>query len=144
MINEVKIFFCSLFGVIGSFIASIFGGWSEDMITLIIFMAVDFLTGLAVAYFGKSTKSETGSLNSKAGWKGLVKKGIILLTVLVAHRLDIALDSDYIRTAVIIGFIFNEVISIVENIGIIGIPLPGCLIRSIEILKKKGDESDES
>lgn len=144
MINEMKMFFCSLVGVVGSFIASLFGGWSEDMVTLIIFMAVDFITGLAVAYFGKSTKSETGSLNSKAGWKGLIKKGIILLTVLVAHRLDIALGSEYIRTAVIIGFISNEVISIVENAGLIGVPLPRALTEAIEILKHKdGDDNGE-
>ena len=139
-ISTVKIYFCTAMGVIGAFVSKLFGGWTEDMMTLVIFMAVDYIMGLIVAgVFHKSNKSETGSLNSHAGWIGLCKKGVALLFVLIAYRLDILLGADYIRTATIIGFIANEMISIVENAGLMGIPLPKVIIKAIEILKHKGD-----
>ncbi len=118
--------------------AKLFGGWTEDMITLVIFMAVDFLMGLIVAgVFHKSNKSKNGNLNSRAGWIGLCKKCVTLLFVLIAHRLDVSLGTDYIRTAAIIGFIANEMLSIVENAGLMGIPLPEVITKAIEILKER-------
>lgn len=144
-ISALKISFCTVIGTLGSFIAALFGGWSDDMITLIIFMAVDFLMGLALAgIFKKSSKSETGALESKAGWKGICRKGVTLFIVLIAHRLDLALGVDYIRTATIIGFVANEAISIIENAGLMGVPLPKALIKAIELLKRKSDtDKDE-
>ena len=136
--NEIKIFVCTFFGVAGGLITKIFGGWSEDMITLLIFMGVDFLTGLIVAgVFKASGKTESGALNSKASFKGLCKKCVMLLFVLVACRLDILLGVDYIRAATVIGFILNEAISIIENAGLMGIPLPEVIKKAIEILKNK-------
>lgn len=133
--STIKIYCCSLAGVIGSFVASLFGGWSEDILTLIIFMAVDFVMGLVVAgVFHKSDKSATGTLNSRAGWKGLCKKGVMLMFVLVAHRLDVLLLTDYIRTAAIIGFIANEALSIIENAGLMGVPIPQPIAKAIESL----------
>lgn len=138
--TNIKAVVCTAFGVVGGMIVQLFGGWTEDMITLIIFMAVDFIMGLIVAgVFHKSNKSESGALNSHAGWVGLCKKGVVLLFVLIAHRLDILLETDYIRTTTIIGFIANEVISIVENAGLMGIPLPEPVVKAIEILKHKGN-----
>ena len=129
----------------GSLIAQCFGGWTEDMVTLIIFMAVDFILGLIVAgVFHKSNKSETGALNSHAGWIGLCKKGTVLLFVLIAYRLDLLLDTDYIKTSVIIGFIANEGISVIENAGLMGVPLPKALCRGIEILKDWKSKKDEN
>lgn len=61
--------------MIGAAIAKLFGGWSSGMTTLVIFMAVDYITGIILAaVFGKSKKSDTGALTSAACWKGLVKK----------------------------------------------------------------------
>ncbi|MBE7024013.1 MAG: phage holin family protein, partial [Ruminococcaceae bacterium] len=80
---------------------------------------------------------ENGNLNSRAGWKGLCKKCVTLLFVLIAHRLDVSLGTEYIRTATIIGFIANEVISIVENAGLMGLPLPKVITKAIDILKKE-------
>jgi len=137
-VTNVKMMICTIFGVVGGFVAKLFGGWTEDMITLVIFMAVDFVMGLIVAgVFHKSNKSKNGNLNSRAGWVGLCKKCVTLLFVLIAHRLDVSLGTDYIRTAAIIGFIANEMISIVENAGLMGIPLPEVIVRAIEILKEK-------
>ena len=135
---------CALIGVIGGWIASMLGGWDSALATLLIFMAVDYVTGLIVAgVFHRSQKSESGALESRAGWKGLCRKGATLLVVLVAYRLDIVIGSDYIRNAVIIAFIANETISIVENSGLMGVPIPVVITRAIEVLKEKGDTENE-
>lgn len=135
---------CTIFGVIGSFIASLFGGWDAGMITLIIFMIVDYVTGLIVAgVFKNSTKTETGALESRAGWKGLCRKGVTLLIVLIAYRLDLLIGTNYIRDAVIIGFCANEAISIIENAGLMGIPLPAVISKAIDLLTKKSNSERE-
>jgi len=137
---KVKSILCTAAGVVGSFIASLFGGWDTGLGTLVLFMCIDFLSGLAVAgIFKRSTKTETGALESKAGFKGLCRKCMTLLFVLVAHRLDLSIGTSYIRDAVIIGFMANELISIVENAGLMGVPLPDILVRAIDILKKKAE-----
>ena len=129
----------SIIGVIGSAIASAFGGWSTGLTTLVIFMAIDYLTGLIVAgVFHKSTKTETGTLESRAGFKGLCRKGAMLLIVLVACRLDLTLSTTYIKDAVIIAFIANEAISIIENAGLMGVPMNDTLKNAIDVLQKKG------
>lgn len=136
---------CSIIGVIGSFIASLFGGWDAALITLISFMTIDYITGLLVAgVFHKSQKTENGALESLAGWKGLCRKGVTLLIVLVACRLDLVIGSSFIRDAVVIAFVANETISIVENAGLMGVPIPSVITSAIEVLKKRGEGSDTS
>ena len=138
--TNIKGAVCTFLGIIGGIIARLFGGWSEDMATLVIFMAIDFVMGFVVAgVFHNSSKSMSGALDSRAGWKGLCKKCVTLLFVLIAHRLDILLETDYIRTTAIIGFIANEAISIIENAGLMGLPLPEAIKRAIEVLK--GEEN---
>lgn len=135
---------CAGIGVVGSFVASLFGGWDAALTTLVIFMAIDYITGLIVAgVFHNSTKSDTGTLESRAGWKGLCRKGITLLIVLVACRLDMVIGSNFIKDAAVIAFIANEVISIVENAGLMGVPIPGVIIKAIDVLKSKA-ESEET
>jgi toxin secretion/phage lysis holin len=139
---RVKNILCTAAGV-GSFIVSLFGGWDTEVGTLVLFMAIDFFSGLAVAgVFKKSTKTETGALESKAGFKGFCRKCMTLLFVLVAHRLDLEIGTTYIRSAVIIGFMANELISIVENAGLMGLPLPGILVNAIDVLKKKAEATE--
>ncbi len=131
----------SLVGAIGGFVAMAFGGWSEALITLIVFMAVDYVTGLVVAgIFKKSKKSENGALESRAGFKGLCRKGVALLIVLVAVRLDIIMHTTYIKDAVIIAFVANESISIIENAGLMGIPVPGIIARAIDVLRNDSEK----
>ncbi len=139
----MKNILCTAAGVAGSFIASLFGGWDTGIGTLMLFMVIDFFSGLAVAgIFNNSTKTETGALESKASWKGLCRKCMTLLFVLVAHRLDLAIGTNYIRDMVVIGFIANELISIVENAGLMGLPLPAVLIKAIDVLKKKAEVTE--
>ena len=131
-------------GVAGGFIASLFGGWDASLTTLLIFMGVDYATGLIVAgVFHKSQKSEDGALESRAGWKGLCRKGVTLLVVLVACRLDMVTGSNFIRDATVIAFIANETISIVENAGLMGAPIPEVVVKAIDILKQKSDEDPD-
>lgn len=135
---------CAGAGVVGSLVASFFGGWTASLSTLLIFMAIDYVTGLITAgVFHASKKTETGTLESRAGFKGLCRKGMILLLVLIGHRLDLAIGSNYIRDAVCIAFIANELISIVENAGLMGLPVPGVIINMIDILKRKSETTDE-
>lgn len=131
---------CTAIGAVGSFIASIFGGWDTALATLLIFMAVDYITGLLVAgVFHASPKSENGALESKAGFKGLIRKGLVLVVILVACRMDMLLGVNYIRDAACIAFIVNELISMVENFGLMGVPFPEPIKEAIELLQKKGD-----
>jgi toxin secretion/phage lysis holin len=132
--------FCTILGTIGGAVATYFGGWDAALTTLIIFMAIDYLTGLIVAgIFHKSQKTESGSLESRAGWKGLCRKGVTLLIVLVACRLDMLVNSNFIRDAVVIAFVTNETISIIENAGLMGVPIPAVIVKAIEVLKKKSE-----
>lgn len=138
--NTIKVTLLAIIGTIGSTIANLFGGWTEDLTTLLIFMGVDYVMGLAIAAFWqKSGKSKSGALNSISAWQGLIRKGCSLLVVLVGYRLDLAVGTDYIKTAVIIAFIANEAISIVENLGIMGIPLPKTITKAIDVLKSKSE-----
>lgn len=129
---------CTVIGVLGSLIASLFGGWDAAMVTLMVFMAIDYITGLIVAgVFHQSNKSNGGALESGAGWKGLCKKGVSLLIVLVACRLDIVIGSNFIRDAVVIAFIANETISIVENAGLMGVNIPAPIMSAIDVLRNR-------
>lgn len=134
----------TILGTAGAFIANLFGGWDAALTTLLIFMAIDYLLGLIVAaVFHKSNKSENGALDSRAGLKGLLKKGMVLLIVLVAARLDIMIGSNFIRDGVVIAFVANETISIIENAGIMGVPIPAVITNAIDILQRKSEKDIE-
>lgn len=134
----MKQFFCTAAGVVGAAAAWAFGGWDAAMAALIVCMSVDYISGSLVALvFHKSNKSETGAYNSAYGLKGLCKKGLMLLFVLVAVQVDRVLGSAYVRDAVCIGFSANEVLSIIENLGLAGIPMPQAVVKALEQLQNK-------
>lgn len=137
----MKEWLCAAIGAIGSVVVAFFGGWDMSLQTLVIFMVIDYMSGLVVAgVFHTSKKSENGALESRVGFKGLCRKGITLLFVLIAHHLDIIIGTNYIRDMVVIGFIANEVISITENAGLMGVPLPKTIAKAIDILTEKAEE----
>ena len=141
--SNIKTILCAIFGAVGAAVAYLLGGWTEDMVTLIIVMAIDFILGLIIAaFFKKSPKSESGSISSKSCFLGLCKKCTMLLFVLIARRLDISLGTEYIKPAVVIAFIVNELISIVENAGIMGIPIPKIITKAIDLLKNRDGEDN--
>ncbi len=140
----MKVGILTFIGTIGGFIASIFGGWDSALTTLMVFMAIDYITGLIVAgVFHKSPKTKSGALESKAGWKGLCRKGMTIFIVLIACRLDLIMGTSFVRDAVIIAYIVNETISIVENAGLMGIPIPAVITKAIDVLKKKEGDINE-
>jgi toxin secretion/phage lysis holin len=137
--NNVKSIFYTGVGIVASTLSMLFGGIDMALTSLMIFMAIDYVTGLVVAgVFHKSGKSQSGSLDSGAGWKGICKKGVTLLIVLVAARLDGIIGSSFIRDGVIVAYIVNEILSIIENAGLMGIPIPAPIQNAVEVLKSKG------
>lgn len=135
--------FCLIAGVVGGFIAAIFGGWDSALVTLIVFMGVDFFTGVVTAAMGKSKHTDSGGLSSKAGWFGLAKKVCTLLLIAVAVRMDILLGTTYIRDAVCISFCLNELLSIVENTSLMGVPYPPAIKKAIDVLQTKIGRMEE-
>ena len=132
----MKQYLCTAVGMLGAGLAWAFGGWDTALIALLICMGVDYVSGSLVALvFHKSPKTETGAYNSAYGIKGLCKKGLTLLFVLVAVQIDKMLAIDYVRDAVCIGFCTNEIISIVENLGLAGIPMPAIVTKALEQLQ---------
>ncbi len=133
----------AVIGVVGGAIATAMGGWNTGLQALVIFMAIDYATGLMVAgIFHASPKTTGGGLESQAGWKGLCRKFVTLLIVVLANQMDVLLGVQYIRDAVIIGFCANESISILENAGLMGLPIPKAFQNAIEILKSKDNEEE--
>lgn len=142
-IMQIKNVILLVLAAVGTGIAKALGGWDSAMTTLIIIMAADYITGLMIAaVWQRSPKSSGGALESRAGFKGLCRKMLILISVLIAHQLDVSLHSPgMIRTAVILFFIGNEGLSVIENMGIMGVPLPDIVRKSFEQLKAKSTDT---
>lgn len=116
------------------------GGWDAALQTLMFCMAADYLTGMVVAgVFKRSDKSGDGALDSRAGFKGLCKKGAELVLVLIGTRLDGLLGGDWARNAVILFLIGNEGLSVLENLGLMGAPYPAALKNALEVLRERGN-----
>lgn len=142
-VSDIKNGVLAVLAAIGSFIANTLGGWDAAMILLVAMMAADYLSGvLLAAIWHKSNKSESGTLSSVAGFKGLVKKVAILLMVWIAVLLDRALSTNYVRMMVILFFIGNEGISLLENLGLMGVPFPDFLMKMLEALRDEGDKGE--
>lgn len=132
---------------IGTAILGLLGGWDNLVLVLIVAMAIDYISGLLVAALKRSKKTETGGISSKVGFAGLLKKGGILLVVVLAYHLDILLGDLGIaaavtRTMVILVFIANEGISVIENVGLLGVPLPVQLVNVLEQLRGKAEKGE--
>ncbi|MDD4469068.1 MAG: phage holin family protein [Bacilli bacterium] len=141
---RVKNIIIMIFGSIGSLLSFLLGGFDSVMIALLIFMVIDFLSGLILAIvFKKSKKTESGRLSSQAGILGLTKKIFILFLVAVSTQLDIILGTTFIRDGTVIGFISMEGISIVENASLAGLPIPRVIKNALEIISKKEKDKDK-
>ena len=134
---------CMIAGVVGGVITTLLGGWDSALATLVVFMGIDFVTGIVTAAMGKSKHSESGTLNSTAGWVGLAKRFCILLMVVVGVRIDILIGTNYIRETVCISFCLNELLSIVENTTLMGIPYPPVIKKAIDVLQTKVGRAEE-
>lgn len=138
-----EMFYTIMVGI-GSALSYFIGGVDTMFIVLCVFLLVDYISGVIVAVvFKNSTKTETGKLNSSVSFKGLCKKFFVVVLVGVAHFLDIALGTNFIRGGVVVAFISNETISIIENAGLMGIPIPSVLRKAIDILQEREEEGYE-
>lgn len=128
---------------IGALVTALVGEWDGALITLLLFMVADWITGLTVAgVFHKSPKSKNGALESRIGLKGLCRKGAMLLVVLVAYRLDLMAGlHGVLRTGAIVALVCNEALSILENVSLMGVKYPALIDKVIrQLLGKENDE----
>ena len=128
---------------VSAFVTALIGKWDGAIITLLLFMAADWITGLTVAgVFNRSPKTATGGLESRIGLKGLCRKGAMLLVVLVAYRLDLMAGlHGVLRTGAIVALVCNEAISILENVSLMGVKYPALIDKVIrQLLGKENDE----
>jgi toxin secretion/phage lysis holin len=140
---KVKHTVLTIIGSIGSFASYLFGGFDKLLIALVIFMIIDFLSGLILAIvFKNSSKTKNGRVSSEAGIRGLAKKIFILFLVTIATQLDLVLGTSIVRDGVVIAFISMEGISILENATLSGLPVPRIIKNALEVLNKSEDEND--
>lgn len=128
---------------IGSMISGALGGWDGFLKILVAMMCCDYITGILVAGIWKNSgKSDSGALDSKAGFKGIIKKGIILMLVWLGALMDQGLGMNYVRSAICMFFIGNEGLSLLENAGLMGVKYPKQLKDALEALRKQGDDNE--
>lgn len=138
--NIILISFASL----GSILAETFGGWDSFLKALVMFMVVDYITGMTVALvFHKSQKTKNGGASSQVGYKGIVKKVSVLLLVALAVKVDGISGTNYIRNATIFFFLGNEGLSVIENIGLMGVEFPEFLKKALEAIGKSHNGKGE-
>lgn len=135
---------CTAIGFAAGMLSWVVGGFDTPVLALVLCMGVDYVTGLMVAgIFHASPKTKGGGLDSRVGWKGLARKFVTLLIVVVANLADVLLELHYIRDAVIVGFCVNECLSILENAGFMGIRIPKVLMAALEKLNEEGEIADD-
>lgn len=125
---------------IGGAIAGLFGGMDVLLRVLVTVMIIDYLSGWIVAILGKSIKTESGHLDSRISWKGLLKKGLALLVVFLGAQLDQIVGHDMFRNMTVCFYIANEGLSILENLAIAGVPFPSGFRQLLEQAREKHDK----
>lgn len=142
-IMNVKNGVLAVLALAGGAAAKLFGGWDATLQVLVGLMAADYITGVLVAaVWQRSGKSETGALDSRAGFKGICKKCMILLLVWLGVMLDRATSAGVFRTMIVLFFVGNEGLSLLENLGLMGVKYPAFLQKALEAMKQKGDEGN--
>lgn len=132
--NIIKPTLVFVFGVL----VQTLGGFDIFLKSLLLLMGLDYILGLTVSgVFKRSRKTLNGGLSSYIGWLGLFKKITILLLIIVAVEIDYMLAVSYVRETTIAFFVVNEIISIIESAGLIGVPIPSVITDAIDLLQKK-------
>ena len=129
-------FFIAAGGAVTSFL---FGGWTQLMMVLVVFIVIDFVSGLALA-------AKEGKAASRELWFGVTRKIATLSIIAVAHLLDTIIgDAHLIRDAAIFFYLAGELLSLIENIGRLGVPIPPVIAKAVLVLRgKSGDDSNAS
>ncbi|WP_369683963.1 holin family protein [Evansella sp. LMS18] len=127
----------TIIGIGGAALSFLFGGWTGLLAILVAFVVLDYITGLLAAYI-EGKKTGTTKLSSKAGFTGIARKLLIFALVAAGHLIDKILgNSHLIRETVIFFYIANEALSIIENAGRAGVPVPDLLKRAVHVFKKE-------
>ena len=144
--RTIQFGWASAIGAIGGVFTLILGTWTIAITIMVICMGADVVTGIVVAkFFMNSPKTESGGYSSREVRKGLMRKGGMCLVVLIAHYVDILIGTQYIRDAVVVFTIFNEIMSIFENVALMGVPIPKILLKGLDVLHgSTGDDDDLS
>ncbi|RKP55084.1 holin [Cohnella endophytica] len=125
---------CVIFGAVISFS---FGVWNQSLTFLVLLMAIDYITGVVAAI------KDGSGLNSNVGFWGLFKKALILLIMMISHRLDVLLNVNMIMGSAVFFYIANELLSVIENYGRIGLPLPDRIKQIVQVLRDKAGEKND-
>lgn len=126
-------------GILAGIVSALIGSWGAALETLCIVMLLDYISGLIVAgIFHKSPKRAGGALESKAAWKGLMRKMLVIIMIVAFHQLDRLTGKTFFRDGACWAFFTVEMISIVENVGLI-YPLPAFITKAVDWLKNKSD-----
>ena len=144
---KVKQVISLVIGALTTGLIKVIGEPTQDLKILLLLMVIDLIVGFTVsAVWHKSSKTKSGKVSSKVMFKGIVKKILTLVLVVVAYQIDILLGYDGIRHIVIIAFIVQEIISIIENIAITGIKVPDIITKALDVLERsvKDEFSDSS
>lgn len=133
-----------LIGTTGGFLSTMIGGFSYSLQTLVILIGIDYITSLICSLFFKKSKiSKKEHYDSKAGIQYLLRKAAIFIAVIVAYQLDfIAETGGGIREAVILFFIAHEGFAIVENLGLMGVPIPAVMKKAFKLLESDEEQED--
>ncbi|WP_035172644.1 phage holin family protein [Caldanaerobius polysaccharolyticus] len=122
---------------IGGLVTGFLGGWDAALKVLVLFVVLDYLTGLAAAYFEKR-------LDSNIGFKGITRKVLLFIPIGVAYYLDQLLGQQVIRSLAIWFYLANEGLSIIENLSKCGVPIPPAIMNALQQLKKRGESTDDN
>ena len=143
---KVKQVISLVIGTLTTGLLKVIGEPTQDLKILLLLMVIDLIVGFTVsAVWHKSSKTKSGKVSSKVMFKGIVKKILTLVLVVVAYQIDILLGYDVIRHVVIIAFIVQEIISIIENIAITGIKAPDIITKALDVLERSvKDEFSDS
>ena len=140
---KTKHIFTFIAGLISTFVIHYLGGWDFALQTLVMFIVIDYVTGMYVAgILHKSPKTKSGGLSSEKGFHGIIKKVMLLVFVAIMYRLDLFFNIDYLRNGTIVAYCVNELISIIENAGLMGVYVPDIVKRGIDLLNREVDDNE--
>lgn len=135
---KIKSIVSFITGTIGSLLINLIGKPTDDLLILIILMNIDLVVGFLIsAIWQKSSKTDSGKLSSRVMFKGIVKKFLTLVILVISYQLDILLAMNVIRHIAIIAFIIEEIVSVTENIAITGIKIPAIISKALDVLEKE-------
>ncbi len=122
---------------VGGLLVGFLGGWDVALKVLVIFVILDYITGVTAAYYERK-------LDSNVGFWGIAKKIFLFVPVAVGYWLDVSAGTEVFRSLAVFFYMANEGLSILENLARIGIPIPSQLQAALEQLRKKAEESNDN